>query len=148
MMRVWQLFISVLSFGLWMLVLFNVPSAKSPPPATGKTVRSQTFPAKGAVQSVNRDDRQFVIRHEAVSNYMAARTMPFNSRTAGVRTGLPEGDEMALQLHVAETDSWVGQIIKTGTVLPPLPAVLAAPTAPADLLEQIWQPFIPFVRAT
>jgi Cu/Ag efflux protein CusF len=120
-MRVWLLIISVLPFGLWMLVLFNVPSAKSLPPATSKTVRSQFFSAKGVVQSVNREDRQFVIRHEAVSNYMAAKTMPFNSNTAGVLAGLPDGDEMAFELRVAETDSRV---------------------------EQICRPFISFVRVT
>jgi Cu/Ag efflux protein CusF len=120
-MRVWRLFISVLPFGLWTLFLFNVPSAKSLPPATSKTVRSQIFSAKGVVQSINRDERQLAIRHEAVANYMAVMTMPFNAKTAGVLAGLPDGDEMAFELRVAETDSRVEQIIKTGTAPPPPP---------------------------
>ncbi|HEX7618675.1 MAG TPA: hypothetical protein VF480_08150, partial [Verrucomicrobiae bacterium] len=128
--------------------LSAVPSAKSPPPATSKTVRPQTFSAKGVVQSVNREDRQFVIRHEAVSNYLAAKTVPFNSNTAGVLAGLPDGDEMAFELRVAETDSRVEQIIKTGTAPQPPSAVSAAPAAPRDLLEQIRRPFISFVRVT
>ena len=115
-----------------MLVLFNVPSAESLLPAASKTARPQIFQAKGVAQSVNRDALQLVTRHEAVSNYMAAKTMPFNSKTAGVLAGLPDGDEMAFQLHVAETNSSVEQIIKTGTAPPPPPAVSAAPAAPTD----------------
>jgi Cu/Ag efflux protein CusF len=87
-MRVWRLFTSALPFGLWMLILFAVPSAKSLPPATSETARLQIFSIKGVVHSINRDERQLVIRHEAISNYMAALAMPFDAKTAGLLADL------------------------------------------------------------
>jgi Cu/Ag efflux protein CusF len=82
-------------FGLWMLNLFAVRSVKSLPPATSETARPQIFQAKGVVLAINRDERQLVIRHEAVSNYMAAMTMPFKVKTAGALAGLQDGDEIS-----------------------------------------------------
>ena len=69
-MRRCRLFISALPFGLWMLLLFAAPSAKSQPPAAGETSRPRILPAKGVVVSINRDEQQLVVRHEAISNYM------------------------------------------------------------------------------
>jgi Cu/Ag efflux protein CusF len=145
-MRVWRLFTSALPFGLWMLILFGVPSAKSLPPAANETAHPQIFSVKGVVQSINRDERQLVIRHEAISNYMAAMAMPFKIKTTEALAGFQNGDEIPFQLHVTETESWGDQIVKTGTASPPPPTVSAAPAAPADLLEQIWRPFIPLAR--
>ena len=67
------------------------------------------------------DGRTVVIQHEAISNYMAAMTMPFKVKTAGALADLQKGDEISFQLHVAETESWVDQIVKTGTASPPPP---------------------------
>jgi protein SCO1/2 len=115
----WRLFISALPFGLWMLILLGVPSAKSQPSAAGEIARPQIFQANGVVQSIHRAERQIVIRNEAISNYMAAMTMPFNVKTADLLAGLQDGDEISFQLHVTETESWVDQIVKTGTASPP-----------------------------
>lgn len=130
-MRIWRLFISALPFGLWMLILFAVPSAKSLPPATSETARPQIFPAKGVVLAINRNKREIVIRHEAISNYMTAMTMPFKIKTASVLAGLQEGDEISFQLHVTEIESWVDQIVKIGTGSPPPPP--PSPPPPANL---------------
>ena len=116
-----------------MLILFNVPSAELLLPAASKTARPQIFQAKGVVQSVNRDAPQLVTRREAVSNYMVAMTMPLNAKTACVLAGLHDGDEMAFQLHVSETDSSVGQIIKTGTAPPPRPGSVGSASSAGRL---------------
>ncbi len=122
-----------------MLILFAAASGKSQPPAAGETAGSQTFLAKGVVVSINRAEQRIVIQHEAISNYMSAMTMPFKVKTAGVLAGLQDGDEISFQLHVTETESWVDQIVKTGTsavpVKPPAnvesaPAVAALPAHP------------------
>ena len=114
-----------------MLILFAVPSARSLPLASSETTRPQIFSGKGVVQSINRDDRRIVIRHEAISNYMAAMTMSFKVKTAGALAGLQAGDEISFQLHVTETESWVDQIVKTGTSsLPPLEAALVPAKMP------------------
>jgi protein SCO1 len=113
-MKAWRSFISVLPFGLWMLLVFVAPSARSLPAAPGGTASTRIFPAKGVVLSVNREERQVVIRHGAISNYMAAMTMPFKVKTAGDLAALHDGDEISFQLHVTETESWVDQFVKTG----------------------------------
>jgi protein SCO1/2 len=84
----------------------------------GETARPQGFSARGVVQSVNRDAGRIVIRHEAISNYMAAMTMPFKVKAAGELAGVAAGDIISFQLHVTETESWVDQIVKTGTAPP------------------------------
>lgn len=101
-----------------MLVLFVVPSARSSPATDSGTASARIFPAKGVVLSVNREERQVVIRHGAISNYMAAMTMPFKVKSAGDLTALQDGDEISFQLHVTETESWVDQFVKTGNGAP------------------------------
>ena len=136
-MRVCRLILNALPFGLWMLILFAVPSARSLPPASSENARPRIFSAKGVVQSINRDERRIVIRHEAISNYMAAMTMPFTVKTAGALADLQTGDEISFQLHVTETESWVDQIVKTGTSsLPPLEASLVPAKMPVVRPDQ------------
>ena len=74
------------------------------------------------------DARTVVIRHEAISNYMAAMTMPFKAKDPKELAGLQRGDEISFQLHVAESESWVEHIAKIGTVsLPPVPTPAHSP---------------------
>ena len=76
--------------------------------------------ARGVVKEINLDSRKVIIGHEAIANYMAAMTMPFNVKDSRELAGLQRGDEISFRLHVTETESWVDQIIKIGTVsLPP-----------------------------
>jgi len=73
------------------------------------------------------DGRTVVIQHEAISNYMAAMTMPFKVKAPEELAGLHRGDEISFQLRVAESESWVEHLVKIGTVsLPPA----ATPTPP------------------
>ena len=43
------------------------------------------FPGPGMVMEFKPDGRTVVIRHEAISNYMAAMTMPFKVKTPRAR---------------------------------------------------------------
>ena len=79
------------------------------------------FPAKGVVKELNPDNKTVVISHEAISNYMAAMTMPFKVKDPKELAGLHRGDEISFRLQVTETESWVEHIAKIGTVsLPPI----------------------------
>ena len=113
-MKTSRTFISALPFGLWMLLWFVAPSARSSPADANGTASTRIFPAQGVVLSINREQRQIVIRHGAISNYMDAMTMPFKVKTAGDLAALQAGDEISFRLHVTETESWVDQIVKTG----------------------------------
>ena len=135
-MRLWLLAVAILS----LLISRNAKSDGIPAPSAAAAAVIQTYPAKGVVQSVNQDGRQIVVRHDAISNYMDAMTMPFKVIETAALANLHPGDEITFQLHVSATASWIDQIKKTGTTLPPpnqkpadyspLPAVTAVTTNP------------------
>ena len=85
-----------------MLILSAVPFAKSSPRATSGTARPQIISIKGVVQPINRDERQFVIHHEANPVHSAFTTVPFKVKIAGAPAGLHDGDEISFQLHVLD----------------------------------------------
>jgi protein SCO1/2 len=133
-MRLRGLFISALSFGLLTLILSSAKSAGLIPSPGGEATNVRMFRAKGVVKELNPDDKKVVISHEAISNYMAAMTMPFQVKDPKELAGLQRGDEISFRLQVTETESWVDQITKIGTVsLPPLekPAPSSAVETPA-----------------
>jgi protein SCO1/2 len=131
-MFLWRLIISALPFGLWMLNLSTVPSAWAFPPPDGTTTNAQMFTASGVVTELSPNGQTISIRHEAISNYMAAMTMPFQVKTPAALAGVQAGDKISFQLHVTETESWVDQIVKTGTAAPAENKKAAAtPAAPA-----------------
>jgi protein SCO1 len=109
-MQSWPLILAVLS----LLTSFGAKSeGVSPLPAGGATT-AQIYPAKGTVREVRSKAKTIVIQHEAVSNYMAAMTMPFHVKDPRELAGLQTGDEVSFQLHVTDTESWVDQINKSG----------------------------------
>jgi protein SCO1/2 len=120
-MRLRALFISILPFALLMLIVCGAKSASSFPSPNEETTNARMFIAKGVVQELKRDVWMVVIRHEAISNYMAAMTMPFRVKDSKELAGLQRGDAISFQLHVTESESWVDGITKIGTVsLPPI----------------------------
>jgi protein SCO1/2 len=130
-MKVWRSFISVLPFGLWMLVLSSVQSAGFSPSPDEEATNSRMFLATGVVKALDGDNLKIVIRHEAISNYMAAMTMPFKVKEKKELAALHPGDEILFRLNVAEMESWVDQIRKIGTVSLPTNEMLVA-AQPAD----------------
>jgi len=103
---------------------------------------ARTFSAQGVVEEVESNGQILVIKHNAISGYMDAMTMPFKVAGPSVLTELHPGDEVSFQLHVNATESWVDQIVKTGTTAPPKqtkpadyePAVIVNTTAANPLL--------------
>ena len=120
-MRRRELFISALRFALWLLILSGAKSTGSPPLSGGEATNVRMFVAKGTVTELKPDGRTVVIRHEAITNYMGAMTMPFPVKDPKALAGLHRGDEITFRLQVTESESWVDGITKIGTVsLPPI----------------------------
>jgi protein SCO1/2 len=119
-MRLRALFISKLPFALLMLIVCGVKSAGSLPLSSGEATSQRSFMAKGTVMELKPDGLTVVIRHEAISNYMAAMTMPFSVKDPKELAGLHRGDEISFQLRVTESESWVEYIAKNGAVSLPL----------------------------
>jgi protein SCO1/2 len=115
-MRLWRLFLGAFRFSLLMLVLSGTKSAASIPSSSAAATPARMFLAGGIVEEINADGWTITIRHGAVSNYMGAMTMPFKVKDQKELAGVRAGDEVTFQLHVTETESWIDQITKIGTV--------------------------------
>ena len=82
----------------------------------GALDNARVFSARGIVEGIDSTAQSITIRHEAISNYMSAMTMPFHVRDLKDVTGLERGSAVAFQLHVAESESWVDGFAKLGSV--------------------------------
>jgi protein SCO1 len=100
------------------LISFNAKASEYSLPSGTSGTNARTFAAKGVVEKLEPESQTVVIRHEAISNYMAAMTMPFRVKEQKQLAGVQAGDEISFQLHVTETESWVDQITKIGTAPP------------------------------
>ncbi len=79
------------------------------------------YPARGIVQALRPDGRTVVIKHEDITNYMVAMTMPFVARDTNELKGLKPGEQIEFRLCVTEKDSWIDQlkIVAAATNTPP-----------------------------
>jgi protein SCO1/2 len=75
----------------------------------------RTFSARGVVQELPAEGLTVVLKHEAISNYMDAMTMPFKVKAPSLLAGLHPGDQVTFRLNVADDESWVDQFHKIGT---------------------------------
>jgi protein SCO1/2 len=64
------------------------------------------------VEQLKPDGKSIVVRHEAITNYMDAMTMPFKVKDAKELAGVQTGDEISFCLHVTSTESWIDGIVK------------------------------------
>jgi protein SCO1/2 len=99
--------------------------------------RVQTFEVKGTILELKPDGVTAVIQHEAISNYMAAMTMPFRARATNELAGLRAGDRVAFRLSVAEEASWIGQVRTTGRTGLPSPALPPEPAPPTNQINVV-----------
>jgi len=90
--------------------------AGAPVAAAETGVRS--FDALGVVQELEDGSRTITIRHEAITNYMSAMTMPFKVNAREDLAGIQPGQTVRFELHVSASESWVDQIHPTGKIVP------------------------------
>ena len=69
---------------------------------------ARMFSAQGVVEELHPENQTVVIKHQAISNYMEAMTMPFPVKNPADLSGLKRGDQVTFQLHVTDDQSWVG----------------------------------------
>jgi protein SCO1/2 len=82
---------------------------------------------KGQVLAVNRDKQELLVKHEEITGYMMAMTMPYKVATAGMLDNVGAGDLITAQLEVKDDVPTITAITRTGTAPPDLPP--AAPLA-------------------
>jgi len=94
--------------------LLSVSPGAAPAQSTPAVTNVRTFDVSGTVRRIEADGRTLVVAHDAVSNYMAAMTMPFKARDATELKGLHPGDAIRFHLLVTEDDSWIEHITRMG----------------------------------
>ncbi len=103
------------------------------PSGSGGDLR--TYDAKGIVVQ-EPAGKTIIIKHEAVSNYMGAMTMPFEAADTNELRGLQAGDSIAFRLNVTAERGWIDHIVKLNTAPQTTPAKEAVHFGPAaDTLE-------------
>jgi protein SCO1/2 len=79
---------------------------------TAPATNQQFFQVKGVVKEVHPENKNVVIQHEAVPNYMPAMTMSFDVKNTNELRGLQPGDTIGFQLIVRGQDAWIKHITK------------------------------------
>lgn len=96
-------------------------SRPSDPPTSGAAESITNYLGRGIVRSLGADGKSVVIKHEAISNFMDAMTMPFPVREPSVLKGLTPGDSVTFRLRVTATDGWIDTVERTSAA--PTPSV-------------------------
>ena len=122
----------------WLVPFVRVGGCTKKESAAGSRTSLQTFVVEGTIRELKPDGKTAVIKHEAISNYMDAMTMPFRAKATIELGGLLPGDIVTFRLSVSETESWIDQVKKTGRtnvpIVPVVPETAPAP-APAEPLN-------------
>jgi protein SCO1 len=79
------------------------------------------YEMKGQVLSVNRDKQEVLVKHEAITGFMMAMTMPYKVQSAGMLDNLGAGDLITAQLDVRNDTGVIIAITKTGSAPPDMP---------------------------
>jgi protein SCO1/2 len=81
---------------------------------TAAATNIQTFSVRGVVRELKADNHTVIIRHEEITNFMEAMTMPFRARQTNELSGLRPGDAIAFRLNVTDDASWIDHVTRTG----------------------------------
>jgi protein SCO1/2 len=115
----------------WILLAVGLLAASCRAPDAGVPGGTRTFAVRGTVRELKPDGRTVLIRHEAIPDFMAAMTMPFEVRSPRELAGLQPGDEVTFRLHVTGDDSWIDRVTRTGHTPPTATGTDPAAATPA-----------------
>jgi protein SCO1/2 len=99
--------LTILTFGCRKAEQPSEPKAATPP---------QIFSVTGIIKEIKPADHRVIIRHDEITNYMVAMTMPFTVRDTNELSGFSAGDRVSFSLMVTEEDSWIEQLTNTGRI--------------------------------
>jgi protein SCO1/2 len=74
----------------------------------------QTFHVRGVIQEFRPADKEIVIKHEEIPDYMPAMTMPFPVKSTNEFAGLRKNDQVSFTMIVTEKDGWIQDLKKIG----------------------------------
>jgi protein SCO1 len=82
---------------------------------------AKQFELRGQILAVNRDKQELLIKHEAITGYMMAMTMPYKVKSGGMLDNVGAGDLITAQLEVKDEVGTITSLTKTGTAPPDVP---------------------------
>ncbi|MDB6055770.1 MAG: Redoxin domain protein [Verrucomicrobiales bacterium] len=85
------------------------PTVAGNPPGAGSTTN---YMVNGVIVGLTPGEKKVRIRHEAITNYMDAMTMPFQVKDASILADLQTNDPVRFQLTISETEGWISKIEK------------------------------------
>jgi protein SCO1/2 len=94
----------------------------------GSTDRRE-YTLQGQVLSVQPDHKEAVIRHEEITGFMSAMTMPYSVRDAKEYENITPGDLITARLVVEPTRAYLEQVKKVGTAPLEVPTGTTPPGA-------------------
>lgn len=97
------------------ILTFGCRKAEQPPEPKAATP-PQIFSVTGVIKEIKLSDHRVIIRHDEITNYMVAMTMPFTVRQTNELSGFSAGDRVSFSLLVTEDDSWIEQLTKIGRI--------------------------------
>lgn len=86
---------------------------------------AKTYEMRGQILGVNRDKLEILVKHEEISGYMAAMTMPWKVQSANMLDTLGPGDLITSELSVDGSQAVITKITKVGSAKPDVPAPAA-----------------------
>ncbi len=92
----------------------SAPATVTVAPEAIASTNLRTFFVRGVVKELKSDGKTLVVDHEEIPNYMAKMTMPFKVKDTNQLAGVGTNDQIHFRLTVAEYESWVDQVTKTG----------------------------------
>ncbi len=124
----------------------NVAGEPAPPG------ESRVYEVRGVVREVRPEQREVIIRHEAIPGYMAAMTMPFEVRDPRELAGVEPGDTVQFRFTVTDTDGWIDRlrVLERGVPehAPPVVESVRVTRIVEELSEGDPMPDYPFVTET
>jgi len=79
-----------------------------------KNANRQEFQVRGVVQEVKAADKEVVIKHEEIPNYMPAMTMSFEVKDNNELSGISSNDIVTFRMVVTDEDGWIENLTKVG----------------------------------
>src|SRR6476661_6352079 len=81
----------------------------------GNNADHREYTLQGQVLSVQPDHKQAVIRHEEITGFMSAMTMPYDVKDPKEYEGVAPGDLISAKLIVEPTRAYLEQVKKVGS---------------------------------
>src|SRR5687767_4698661 len=96
-------------------------------PACNRAPAAREYQLTGQIISVDPERQEVLVSHEDIPGFMAAMTMPYKVRDAGVLYGAEPGDLITATLVVDQADAHLSTLTRTGHAPienpPPVPLI-------------------------